>query len=200
MSTRATYTFEPSRHDVRSRAVCIYKHHDGYPQGAATWIYNAFVHRQRGLAEGFLRGNPESELTDSHDAHGDTDYRYTVQPDESHSCGWTVTALRRIRDDESWALAFRGSLIDFVAEHSNPDWVDDYSPLIAVESAHHRGGERWLTEREAKQELREKCRMLGFWSREKPAASANADSLRREIHALAEAVDPLCAIRAEGAL
>lgn len=81
MSTRATYHFHPEA-DWRN-PVTIYCHSDGYPSGAAQYFHACAMFpgdSKGGMAELFIRANPESaELTDSHEAHGDTEYRYTVR-------------------------------------------------------------------------------------------------------------------------
>jgi hypothetical protein len=39
MSTRACYVFKhENQNDVRKNDITIYKHHDGYPAGAISWI------------------------------------------------------------------------------------------------------------------------------------------------------------------
>jgi hypothetical protein len=68
MSTRATYQFI-----TETSNVTLYVHHDGYPEGAAHYLEDAFT------AEKFLRKNERAEITESHDRHGDTDYRYTIE-------------------------------------------------------------------------------------------------------------------------
>ena len=52
MATRATYEFVSEW----SPTTVIYKHHDGYPQGAAQWLKNVRT------AEDFIRKNDEAEL------------------------------------------------------------------------------------------------------------------------------------------
>ena len=83
MSTRATYEIDGS---------IFYIHHDGYPAGAAFYLFNmvkasnAAGNRtgwdvwdsqncRGGLAFAFISGNGNCEPTDGHDAHGDTEYR-----------------------------------------------------------------------------------------------------------------------------
>lgn len=76
MATRATYSFANS---YLEREVTFYIHWDGYPEGAAAYFWNMHSkkHWKGELAEIFIKANPESaEFTDSHDYHGDTEYRY----------------------------------------------------------------------------------------------------------------------------
>ena len=68
MSTRATYQFITEVSDVT-----CYIHHDGYPSGAAQYLFEAMT------AEKFIRKNENAEITLNHEFHGDTEYRYTVK-------------------------------------------------------------------------------------------------------------------------
>ena len=71
MSTRATYQFVPA--DQRFRPITtVYVHHDGYPEGAAMYLEDVET------AEQFIRKNNKAEITDSHETHADTEYRYTI--------------------------------------------------------------------------------------------------------------------------
>ena len=63
MSTRATYGFDDG---------IVYKHHDGYPSGAADHLRDIYNAAQ------FLAKTPKSEQTESRDIHGDTEYHYDV--------------------------------------------------------------------------------------------------------------------------
>jgi hypothetical protein len=77
MSTRATYSFRP-KNELISKTTTVYIHHDGYFEGAAIYFWNAFQGGKGCMATKFIRANNEAELTDSHDAHGDTDYKYSL--------------------------------------------------------------------------------------------------------------------------
>lgn len=87
MSTRAVYTFKDSA--KASDAYHVYKHHDGYPSGAAEWISAAlknawalprFEADEFGAA--FIAVNKEGSggvrLTHGYTSHGDLEYRYEV--------------------------------------------------------------------------------------------------------------------------
>jgi len=77
MSTRATYRFD-SEHACR-RSTTLYIHHDGCPSGAALYLYKALSEDVRGgMPERMIRANDDAELTENHELHGDTEYRYTV--------------------------------------------------------------------------------------------------------------------------
>ena len=95
MSTRATYRFIP-KNSVRGRwqsITTIYIHHDGYPEGAASYLEDAFT------AEAFLAKNDRAEVTESHEIHGDTEYRYDITEEfwvgGGASAGYGVRAFKR---------------------------------------------------------------------------------------------------------
>lgn len=132
MSTRATYEFRGRNLPI----IAIYVHTDGYPEGAADKFFDAIRAQYRpevqgkkidlkqapylsnryscsgGWAAAFIRGNPEAEFTDSHEAHGDTEYRYTVH-DGTISCKKRVD----ISGDE-WEQFFAGDIADFVNRYT----------------------------------------------------------------------------------
>ena len=71
MSTRANYIFKSGRKTLAT----FYIHHDGYPEGAASYFQNALI-----LGNGkiyspdlFLRANKNCEISD---IHGDIEYLY----------------------------------------------------------------------------------------------------------------------------
>ena len=67
MSTRATYKIGD---------YTAYIHHDGYPEYAVpNYIVPILRHAHM---DNFIRKNDGAELTLSHQAHGDTDYTYTI--------------------------------------------------------------------------------------------------------------------------
>lgn len=122
MSTRATY-------EIEGRT--FYIHHDGYPAGAASYLYNMvkaltnvdatgesydiFDHRMRrgGLEFAFIRGNGQAEPTENHDVHGDTEYRYTVTRSEGEPM---LRAEERVGDwsNPTWETFFFSPLAEFV--------------------------------------------------------------------------------------
>ena len=93
MSTRATYQFTHPDQD----SITVYKHPDGYPEGALRWITNTVVDLvsygemvsdnlryalyPETLAHAFMRANKEHgfmEITPSAEEHADTEYHYMV--------------------------------------------------------------------------------------------------------------------------
>ena len=90
MSTRATYNVKHN-----NKSLTFYIHHDGYPKGAANYLFQAldnymggvfetfngkeyFSENKGSFIEAFLRGNINAEITGSHDSHADTDYKYSI--------------------------------------------------------------------------------------------------------------------------
>jgi hypothetical protein len=132
MSTRATYHFADEYRDVT-----FYIHHDGYPSGAAHYFQNMLNHEDsmescnHGLAEVFFRANERAEFTKSHEAHGDTEYRYdvgtrfakwgiggggTLRFDES--IRQIVAYERKSYDSEQWTPFFTGTVEEFVQKYA----------------------------------------------------------------------------------
>ena len=151
MATRATYQIDD---------FTFYSHWDGYPSGAAARFWNmvdamtqpetgdrskiaALENRRGGAAFAFIRGNMDAEPTDGHDAHGDTEYRYTVKTsreehgrlfidvDERRGDGW-----QRVTIGEPLALWVNRQLRD-----------EAFSRLVEIveERAYSRGRHRVAT-------------------------------------------------------
>ena len=127
MSTRAVYTFI----DVRG-TFHVYKHCDGYPEGAVGFIKAAFEigsPKASNLAVSFIIANTKpdnqyswSELTSHYDEHVDLEYRYEIMKDEDEMFSdfekesFIVSAFKRVssfRDDPAYQLIFSGSLDEF---------------------------------------------------------------------------------------
>lgn len=143
MSTRATYQFTGARTSGLNHSIptiTVYVHHDGYPNGAAKYFWNAH-HVERGNlpVERFLFANEKAEITESHEAHGDTEYRYTVERDSS---GDKITAYERKHgwgdnEPERWNVFFLGTVIEFINQYGpgpRSFWADEFSPIRAVPS------------------------------------------------------------------
>jgi hypothetical protein len=190
MSTRATYEFP-------GEGIVIYKHHDGYPEGAAHHLYQAFLRRKRGLGAGFLRGNEDAEITGGHEDHGDTEFRYTVRAGSLSEDRRTI----EVRCDSArwisggfakeWGRGPWRSLVDFFKEHEATlmEWLgDDYSPMVHVAGAY--GVVGWMTAKEAEARIEELLRTLGLWTVKGPLSEthSNANSVREEIGRLRDAL------------
>ena len=115
MSTRATYEFAD-----KAEAFTVYKHHDGYPEGAAVFLTNAtrmawepprFEAADFGAA--FIAANKQGGggvyLTKSRDEHGDTEFHYVVTFERGKL---QVAAYERDERDK-WNGFFAGPLEAF---------------------------------------------------------------------------------------
>lgn len=124
MSTRATYQFH------RNQLTCsatVYIHHDGYPEGAAIYLANAigyegdYEETEILTVERFIRANEGAHITKSHEAHGDTDYRYDFFP-----FGLMEVSKREIYKNsfgeyqEQWKKHWSGHLSDFLHINIEP--------------------------------------------------------------------------------
>ena len=127
MSTRATYQINDKT---------FYIHHDGYPEGGAAYLWRGFNTDARvyGFPKAFAMANERAEVTEGHDAHGDTEYQYTVTV-MPHMIHLVVYA----RDMEhypvgGWKLHFDGAMVDFIAKHQDSPLFQSISVVGATKS------------------------------------------------------------------
>tara|TARA_R110002020_G_scaffold289133_1_gene504589 strand:- start:315 stop:701 length:387 start_codon:yes stop_codon:yes gene_type:complete len=123
MSTRATYQFIPADQTFRP-IITLYIHHDGYPAGAAEYLSGVETPEQ------FIRRNRQAEITDSHDTHEDTEYRYTIyegsglmqaqKRDFPLSVNLPAVSVRigtiQRRNPVLWETIFEGKITQFTTE------------------------------------------------------------------------------------
>jgi hypothetical protein len=122
MSTRATYTFKDETSNIH-----VYKHHDGYPEGAAGFIAESIKHawdlprfEADAFAAAFVAANKSkgggirlySENEDWRN-HIDIEYHYTI------TCNNGVPQVQADEvslwdDTETINTIFRGSLAEFI--------------------------------------------------------------------------------------
>jgi hypothetical protein len=116
MSTRAVYTFIDRDGDSYS----VYKHCDGYPEGAAAFIGNAKKlawelprFEANEFAAAFIAANKESQgdiyLTKSHECHRDLSFRYEIKQLKEDDTDLHVTAYYTYEKKK----IFEGSLSSF---------------------------------------------------------------------------------------
>ena len=119
MSTRAVYEFISSD-KFAPKKVSIYKHHDGYPEGAVQFIWSAYhdtlpsteYHSpiRDKLVVGFIKNNAGHgliQITSGRSVHGDLDYYYEIHDDEEV----TVKCFERDWDsDYSFKLLWEYSM------------------------------------------------------------------------------------------
>ena len=141
MATRATYQIT-----TFANTSTIYVHHDGYPEGAAEYFRNTLELMRiskrecsRDFVPAFLWANEKSMLTNSHEEHGDTEWRYNIKrvknPDSvvpwkdiSDTLMWAVEVWKRNYDTTtpstiSFKKVEERRLSDFIAQNignSNP--------------------------------------------------------------------------------
>ena len=113
MSTRATYEFV-----TETESVVIYKHHDGYPKGAAQWLHAGDT------AETFLANNEGFiEVTESHERHGDAQFKYIVTDapqDQTNQAGLkNVQAYERKIGSDKWVQFYDGLLSLFIEQYAD---------------------------------------------------------------------------------
>lgn len=148
MSTRATYRFIGRE---RKPTVTVYIHHDGYPDGAATYFYNMLINSSYGsLATQFIRANDRADITANHELHSDTDYRYDI---EWSGTDTTVKWYKRnpsadCRDD-GYVYQGHAPLAEFVNQHTA--YIDGFEPFKLVKLRY--GQNEWLNTTTAQQQL-----------------------------------------------
>lgn len=105
MATRATYQIPTAN----AGPLTLYVHWDGYPAGAAVYFAAAVIQANGGriTAEAFIRAVDGAEFTGGHNAHGDTEYQYTLKDDG------TLTVAKRYGDD-GWGVVRTLPLADFL--------------------------------------------------------------------------------------
>jgi hypothetical protein len=125
MSTRAVYTFidANSTHHV-------YKHHDGYPSGAAEFIANTLPHawplprfEADEFGASFIAANKSGaggiRLTSGYDAHGDLEYRYEISASGkslrivAYAATYNRDPVDADKDRVTWEKIFGGGLDAF---------------------------------------------------------------------------------------
>ena len=115
MATRATYQIKSGYNTAT-----FYIHWDGYLQGAAHYFKDAIELTKvskRDFLSCFVWANKEATLTDGHEAHGDTEYRYNI---ERKNGSYEITAYKRVsysRDD--FEIVYFGGLDDFLNKYLN---------------------------------------------------------------------------------
>jgi hypothetical protein len=138
MATRATWFFVGSKSNNVTPKFC-YTHYDGYPEGAAIYLYATLLSPSKGcFCSQFIRANAEAELTESHEIHGDTEYRYGVRGSGADA---TITAVGI--HNGFW---FCGLVVDFLAKYS--ELIEGFTPFKLVKTSY--GRQYWANAATAK--------------------------------------------------
>lgn len=109
MSTRATYQIDSHT---------FYIHSDGYPEYASHYFLFAIEQEGgvfRNFAESFIRANKRAEFTESHEQHGDTEFRYTFNTETSNL---EVSAFDW--ESDTWNTIHNGDLHTFINANVEP--------------------------------------------------------------------------------
>ena len=130
MGTRAVYTFKEGNERYH-----VYKHWDGYPEGAALFFMRAIPYAWGGtrfeamdFAAAFVAGNKHKGggdvyFTKGPNAHADLEYVYELYQNDLG--GLMVKAYSADWDDEKGRTVkkqiFNGSLIAFAQEYGDDD-------------------------------------------------------------------------------
>jgi hypothetical protein len=111
MATRATY-FLPAE-NYSDQMVCFYIHSDGYPEGAANYFYKMHQRKNRssGMAGRFFRANENAEFTPCHEAHGDTEFQYTINIENE------LRVLAKETINNRWGVFYQGPWHHFVNKY-----------------------------------------------------------------------------------
>ena len=123
MGTRAVFTFKD---DFGSHAV--YKHMDGYPEGAADCLTKAIPfswglgrYEADDLSAAFVAANKQGGgdvyLSPSVDAHGDLDYHYELTAAKTNG----QLIIRVFHNEVAFKEIFYGRLKDFVDTYGSSD-------------------------------------------------------------------------------
>ena len=114
MSTRACYTFIDSDNTFH-----VYKHHDGYPSGAAEFIKLAIAKAWKlprfeaaDFGAAFVAANKDGGggvyLTSHYRNHGDLEYRYEIGNDGTPGDFTPIVRAYRAQAGRKWKKFFEG--------------------------------------------------------------------------------------------
>jgi hypothetical protein len=126
MSTRATYLIA----NRTGQRVYLYGHYDGYPMGAAERLKQVLTYqythpRSYGIAETLLRVDENMQITNDHEGHGDTEYRYNIDRDINGKI--FVEAIERkwmdneIEPNYFWKRIFNGTMEEFIKKFEHKE-------------------------------------------------------------------------------
>lgn len=182
MSTRATYQFR-NRSNQFEPATTIYIHYDGYPTGAAVYLWNLLhVENKRGcLATQFIRANDLAELTKSHETHSDTEYRYTFVTYQKQ----THLKAEKLNDSGSWTVFFEGEWIDFINKYGSLEYIENFEPIKECQIQY---GKQYLTKSQLKAETERAERELQAYQEKFPTFIGNIDGMARGVANLQESL------------
>ena len=126
MSTRATYQFHTKSY---APDTTVYIHHDGYPEGAANYIYLCLRYAMQlenkmrrfdetyFTVEDFLRCNLKAEITSEHETHTDTEFKYDFRnPLSGLFCLDSSVTVYSRRYSEKWEQQSHSTIEEFLIQ------------------------------------------------------------------------------------
>lgn len=173
MSTRATYQIKSEWNGNPT----FYIHYDGYKEGAALYFWN-MIHAENkrgGWSTMFVRGNDLCEHTGGHDAHGDTEYQYTVD-----SKSKTVTVKHR-EWNCGWKGDWSGSMVEFINKFG-PEGIEGFEPVNEVNGV-------IMTKSMLKARLEQRAKELADYKAKFPEAVGNISSMESDVKRLEKDVE-----------
>ena len=200
MSTRATYQFGPGKWTPR---VVLYIHHDGYTEGAASYLYRALIHpnQRGGLACAMIRANDGAEITTHHDDHGDTEFQYDIRGEgPGAEIVWREVNYDR---EPNKPRQFGGGgverLADFINRQGDKLFVDDFHPFKAIPGRYDGETPAWYNLDTARQRLEGKygpLEHLRIWSKNNVTCpdSGNWQSCAAEVKQITDAFPELATL------
>ena len=178
MSTRATYSIQDLRKYSSYKGILTYYiHHDGYESGAACKFLELINKCGNIGHEDFIRNLPAS-LTNDHESHGDTEYRYDIRIDDK---GTSVCVYKRYDADFGHVGTY--SLQAFIRKHTGIvvknklSW--DNKPVP----------NRFVTLESLTNELEEKKASNGAYKKAHPESLGNIRSQEADVERLKKEID-----------
>jgi hypothetical protein len=120
MSTRGTYRVQ----NGDWTKAYFYIHYDNYPEGAACYFKDCLDRMEKNARMDFIKAFMTleySELTNDHEAHGDTEFRYNINTvnkkhaeDTKHPIYIEAFKKEYIKDNVSWTVFFDGMIDEFI--------------------------------------------------------------------------------------
>jgi hypothetical protein len=145
MGTRAVFTFF---NKIELESYSVYKHWDGYPEGAADFLTKAIPfawelprYEACDFSAAFIAANKKSGgdvyMTTGSDAHSDLDYYYEIIPSSKND---QLIIYAYSVDNNGMSVVFEGRLKEFVDTYGSSDtkkmWNElDKSPNKLYEGA-----------------------------------------------------------------
>lgn len=196
MATRATYRFIPKG----CAPVCFYIHYDGYPAGAAAYFHRALQSQRkeddfgrrvggRDITAAFVHANVElCEFAASHDAYGDTEYRYNYNVETD-----ILEAQERyfVGSARNWRTIYRGGLHGFLNEPWEGSTVPKYyaTPSMQWVNGQQRQVSRWFTVEQAQQDREAMSQALDAYRAKFPLNTGNINSMMEQLKRAEEVLE-----------